>query len=169
MAGGTAQEVLAKWLVDKLKVDVIIVPFKGGAEAANAVLAGEVTANLGDDFNRTSLRSKTTALFIGADKKSPRWPEAQTLQSQLSTLGVAMPSPHFLGRYGVYVVSAGFAQKNPKAYQELQQAMLKARTGQAFGDYIAKNNLDDLSLAVAGEKYDTVFAAEMREIERITK
>lgn len=169
VAGGTAQEVLAKWLVDKLKIDVIVVPFKGGAEAANAVLAGEVTANLGDDFNRSSLRSKTTALFIGADKKSPRWPEAQTLQSQLSTLGVTMPSPHFLGRYGVYVVSAVFAQKNPKAYQDLQQAMLKARIGQTFEEYIAKNNLGDLSLALPGERYDAVFAAEMREIERIAR
>jgi len=60
VAGGTAQEVLAKWLVDKLKIDVIVVPFKGGAEAANAVLAGEVTANLGDDFNRSSLRSTSS-------------------------------------------------------------------------------------------------------------
>ena len=51
---------------------------KGGAEAANAVLAGDVTANLGDDFVRSSLRSKTTALFIGSDKKSPRWTEAET-------------------------------------------------------------------------------------------
>lgn len=169
VAGGTAQEVLARWLVDKLKIDVIVVPFKGGAEAANAVLAGEVTANLGDDFNRSSLRSKTKALFIGADKKSPRWPEAQTLQSQLSTLGVTMPSPHFLGRYGVYVVSAAFAQKNPKAYQDLQHTMLKAREGQPFKEYISKNNLEDLSLAAAGEQYDAVFAAEMREIERITK
>ena len=169
VAGGTAQEVMARWLVDKLKVDVLVVPYKGGAEAANAVLAGDVTANLGDDFVRSSLRSKTTALFIGSDKKSPRWQEAETLQSQLTKLGVEMPSPHFLARYGVYVVAAAFAEKNPKGYQELQQAMLKARTGPGFSDYIAKNNLADLSVAAPGEKYESVFAAEMREIERITK
>lgn len=169
VAGGTAQEVMAKWLVDKLKIDVLVVNYKGGAEAANAVLAGDVTANLGDDFVRSSLRSKTTALFIGSDKKSPRWTEAETLQSQLKTLGVAMPSPEFLSRYGVYVVPAAFAQKNPKGYQELQQAILKARAGQIFTDYIKANNLGDLSLGVPGEQYDSVFAAEMQEIERMTK
>jgi tripartite-type tricarboxylate transporter receptor subunit TctC len=169
VAGGTAQEVMAKWLVDKLKIDVLVVNYKGGAEAANAVLAGDVTANLGDDFVRSSLRSKTTALFIGSDKKSPRWTEAETLQSQLKTLGVAMPSPEFLARYGVYVVSAGFAQKNPKGYQELQQAILKARTGQVFSDYIKANNLGDLSLGVPGEQYDSLFAEEMQEIERMMK
>ncbi|NJK42222.1 MAG: hypothetical protein HC937_00005 [Aquincola sp.] len=170
VAGGTAQEVMAKWLVDKLKIDdVLIVNYKGGAEAVNALLAGDVTANLGDDFVRSSLRSKTTALFIGSDKKSPRWTEAETLQSQLKTLGVAMPSPDFLGRYGVYVVSAAFAQKNPNGYRELQQAILKARSGQVFTDYIKTNNLADLSLGVPGEQYDAVFAAEMHEIERLTK
>lgn len=169
VAGGTAQEVLAKWLVEKLKIDVLVVNYKGGAEAINALLAGDVTANLGDDFVRSSMRSKTTALFIGSDKKSPRWTEAETLQSQLKTLGVAMPSPDFLGRYGVYVVSPAFAQKNPKAYIELQQAILKARSGPTFSDYIKANNLADLSLGVPGEQYDTVFAAEMQEIERMTK
>jgi tripartite-type tricarboxylate transporter receptor subunit TctC len=169
VAGGTAQEVMAKWLVDKLKIDVLVVNYKGGAESVNALLAGDVTANLGDDFVRSSLRSRTTALFIGSDKKSPRWPEAETLQSQLKTLGVSMPSPEFLGRYGVYVVSAGFAQKNPKGYQELQQAILKARTGQVFTDYIKANNLADLSLGLPGEQLEPVFAAEMQEIERMSK
>lgn len=169
VAGGTAQEVMAKWLTDKLKIDVLVIPYKGGAEAVNALLAGDVTANLGDDFVRSSLRPRTTALFIGSDKKSPRWPEAETLQSQLKALGVAMPSPEFLGRYGVYVVSAAFAQKNPKGYQELQQAILKARTGQVFTDYIKANNLADLSLGEPGEQYERVFAAEMQEIERMTK
>ncbi|MGK6308978.1 tripartite tricarboxylate transporter substrate-binding protein [Variovorax sp. DT-64] len=169
VAGGTAQDVMAKWLIDKLKIDVLVVNYKGGAEAVNALLAGDVTANLGDDYVRSSLRPKTTALFIGSDKKSPRWPEADTLRSQLNALGVAMPSPEFLSRYGVYVVSAAFAQKNPKGYQELQQAILKARTGQVFTDYIKTNNLADLSLGEPGEQYERVFAAEMQEIERMTK
>lgn len=169
VAGGTAQEVMAKWLTDKLKIDVLVIPYKGGAEAVNALLAGDVTANLGDDFVRSSLRSKTTALFIGSEKKSPRWTEAETLQSQLKTLGVAMPSPEFLSRYGVYVVSAAFAQKNPKGYQDLQQAILKARTGQVFTDYIKTNNLADLSVGEPGEQYERFFAAEMQEIERMTK
>lgn len=169
VTGGTAQEVMARWLVDKLKIDVVVVPYKGGADAANALLAGDVTANLGDDFVRSPLRSRTTALFIGSDKKSPRWPEAPTLEGLLSGYGVHMPSPHFLARYGVYAVSAAFAEKNPKAYQQLQQGMLKARLGDAFTDYLQKNNLSDLSLGKPGEQYEPVFASEMKEIERLNR
>lgn len=169
VAGGTAQEVMAKWLIDKLKIDVLVVNYKGGSEAIIALMSGDVTANLGDDFVRSTMRSKTTALFIGSNKKSPRWPEAETLQSQLKTLGVAIPSPEFLGRYGVYVVSASFAQKNPKGYQQLQQAILKARTGQVFADYVKANNLADLSLGLPGEQFEPVFSAEMQEIERMSK
>lgn len=169
VAGGTAQEVMARWLVEKLKMDVLVVNYKGGAEAVTALLSGFVTANLGDDFVRSTLRSQTTALFIGSDKKSPRWPEAATLQSQLKTLGVSMPSPDFLGRYGVYVVSAAFARKNPQGYRELQQAILKARAELVFTDYIKTNNLSDMSLGVPGEQYESVFAAEMQEIERVMK
>ena len=169
VTGGSAQETMAQWLVDQLKIDVLVIPYKGGAESINALLAGDVTANLGDDFVRSAMRSKTTALFIGSDKKSPRWPEAPTLQSLLMAYGVTMPSPHFLARYGVYVVSAAFAQKNPKAYQELQQAMLSARSGSVFADYIQKNNLADLSLGTAGEQYEPAFAAEMKEIEKLKR
>lgn len=169
VAGGTAQEVMAKWLIDKLKINVLVVNYKGGSEAITALMAGDVTANLGDDFVRSTMRSKTTALFIGSNKKSPRWPEAETLEIQLKTLGVAMPSPEFLGRNGVYVVSAAFERNNPKGYQQLQRAILKARTGQVFSDYIKANNIADLSLGVPGEQYDRVFAAEMQEIARVVK
>ncbi|VTU30979.1 tripartite tricarboxylate transporter substrate-binding protein [Variovorax sp. PBL-E5] len=169
VAGGTAQEVMARWLIDKLKIDVLVVNYKGGSEAITALMAGDVTANLGDDFARSTMRSKTTALFIGSNKKSPRWPEAETLEIQLKSLGVAMPSPEFLGRNGVYVVSAAFARNNSKGYQQLQQAILKARTGQVFSDYIKANNIADLSLGVPGEQYDRVFAAEMQEIARVMK
>ncbi|MGJ7491526.1 tripartite tricarboxylate transporter substrate-binding protein [Variovorax sp. ZT4R33] len=169
VTGGSAQETMAQWLVEQLKIDVVVVPYKGGAESINALLSGDVTANLGDDFVRSNMRSKTTALFIGSDKKSPRWPEAPTLQSLLTTYGVTMSSPHFLARYGVYVVSAAFAQKNPTAYQDLQKAMLAARSGTVFTDYIQKNNLADLSLGAAGEAYEPAFAAEMKEIEKLKR
>ncbi|WP_082572330.1 Bug family tripartite tricarboxylate transporter substrate binding protein [Variovorax sp. Root434] len=167
VTGGSAQETMAQWLIEHLKIDATIVPYKGGSESINALLAGDVTANLGDDFVRSIMRTKTTALFIGSDKKSPRWPEAPTLESLLTGYGVKMPSPHFLARYGVYVVSAAFAEKNPKAYQELQQSMLKARSGAVFTEYVHKNNLNDLSLGTAGEQYEPIFASEMKEIERL--
>jgi hypothetical protein len=80
-----------------------------------------------------------------------------------------MPSPNFLSRYGVYVVAAEFAKKDPSGYQALQQAFLKARSGPVMTDYIQKNNLTDMSLGLPGEQFEKVFSSEMSEIERINK
>jgi hypothetical protein len=80
-----------------------------------------------------------------------------------------MPSPNFLSRYGVYVVSAEFVKKDPNGYQALQQAFLKARSGPVMTDYIQKNNLTDMSLGLPGEQFEKVFSSEMSEIERINK
>ncbi|MFO1159334.1 MAG: tripartite tricarboxylate transporter substrate-binding protein [Reyranellaceae bacterium] len=90
-AQGSAQELFAQWLVAKLGLDVLLVPYKGGAPAANAMLSGEVTANLGDDFGRVNLRERARALFLAASDKSPRWPEAQSLTAALAPYGVAPP------------------------------------------------------------------------------
>ena len=42
-AQGSAQELFSQWLVAKLGIDALLVPYKGGAPAANAMLSGEVT------------------------------------------------------------------------------------------------------------------------------
>jgi hypothetical protein len=63
------------------------------------MLSGEVTANLGDDFARYSLRDRVKALFVASQDRSPRWPEAQTLTAALEPFGVKPPSPNFLARF----------------------------------------------------------------------
>jgi tripartite-type tricarboxylate transporter receptor subunit TctC len=167
VTGGTAQELFAKWLVARLGVDVTLVGYKGGAEASTALLGGQVTANLGDDFSRASLRPKTTALFIAGTAPSPRWPEAPTLTSALQPFGIRPPSPTFLARYGVYVVPGAFKTKDPAAYARLQQALLDARTSPEFREYVAKNSLQDLSVGKRGEELEATFAADMEEIRRM--
>ena len=59
--------------------NVRIVGYNGGSGAANAMLAGDVVATVGDDFARFNMRDKSKALFVAAAAKSPRWPEAPTL------------------------------------------------------------------------------------------
>lgn len=167
VTAGSAQELFAKWLFDKLGLDVIVVGYKGGAESSNALLAGDVAGSIGDDFARYNLRSLTKALFIGAQTKSPRWPEAPTLTAALAPFGVKPPSPNFLSRYGVYVVPAAVKAKDPAAYAKLQQALLQARRSPEFQDYVAKNKLQDLSIGKPGEEFERAFAADMLEIARI--
>lgn len=167
VTAGSAQELFAKWLLDKLALDVTVVGYKGGAEASNALLAGDVAASVGDDFARFNLRSMTRALFVGAQNKSPRWPEAPTLAAALAPLGVAPPTPDFLSRYGIYVVPAAFKAKDPAAYAKLQQTLLQARASAEFQDYVARSKLQDLSIGKRGEDFEATFAADGAEIAKI--
>lgn len=164
VAQGSAQELLAKWLAAKLDLKFRIVGYPGGAQAANALLAGDVIANIGDDFARYNLRAKTKALFVGAQSKSPRWPEAQTLPFALAALGAAPPSTDFLSRYGIYAVPAAFKTKNPEGYKLLQNAFIEARKAPDFQAYIDKNKLADLSLGKPGEDLQASLAQDFREI-----
>ena len=163
---GGAQELFAKWLFAKLGLNIRIVGYNGGGAAANAMLAGDVVATVGDDFARFNLRDKSKALFVAAAAKSPRWPEAPTLASALPP-SVSMPSPDFLARYGVYVVPAAFKAKHPDAYRNLQQALIQAREAPEFQAYLAKNQLKDLSIGRPGEDYDAAFADDFAEIEKL--
>lgn len=166
-AQGSAQELFAQWLVARLGVDVLLVPYKGGAPAANAMLSGEVTANLGDDFGRVSLRDRVRALFVAAQDRSPRWPEAPTLTAALAPFGIVPPSPNFLARYGIYVVPASFKLGHPGNYATLQKALLQARHDPEFQAYLAKNEMQDLSIGKPGEDFESAFAADMAALRKL--
>jgi putative tricarboxylic transport membrane protein len=167
VTAGSAQELFAKWLFNALGLDVTIVGYKGGGEAANALISDVVVANLGDDFGRLSMRSLAKALFVGAQEKSPRWPEAPTLAAALAPFGVTPPTPSFLSRYGVYVVPSALKAKDFAAYRKMQQTLLQARASPEFQGYIAKNQFEDLSIGKPGEDFESAFAADMTEIRKV--
>ena len=167
MTAGSAQELFAKWLFNALGLDVIVVGYKGGAESANALLTDVVAGSIGDDFARMNMRSLAKALFVGAQEKSPRWPEAPTLAAALAPFGITPPSANFLSRYGVYVVPAALKAKDSAAYLKLQQTLLQARASPEFQNYIAKSQLGDLSIGKPGEDFESAFAADMNEIRKI--
>jgi len=167
VTAASAQELFAKWLFDRLGLDVIVVGYKGGAEAANALISDVVVANIGDDFGRLQLRSSAKALFVGSQQKSPRWPEAPTLTAALAPFGITLPSANFLSRYGVYVVPSEIKAKDPAAYLRMQQTLLQARASPEFQSYIAKSQMEDLSIGKAGEDFESAFAADMVEVRKV--
>ena len=61
VTAASAQELFAKWLFKALDLDVIVVGYKGGADAGSALLSETVVANIGDDFGRMNMRSLTKA------------------------------------------------------------------------------------------------------------
>lgn len=167
VAQGSAQELFAKWLFGKLGVQVRIVGYDGGGPAANALVAGDVVATIGDDFARMNVRPQAKALFVGSQRKSPRWPEAQSLAEALKPFNVSPPSPEFLSRYGVYAVSAAFKAKNPAGYAKLQKAMIEARDAPEFKAYFEKNALQDLSIGRPGEAMQTTMSLDFQEIPKL--
>jgi tripartite-type tricarboxylate transporter receptor subunit TctC len=167
VTAGSGQELFAKWLFQRLGLDVTVAGYRGGAEASNALLTGDVQASVGDDFARLNMRDTTQALVVGSKTASPRWPEAPTLSEALKPFGVVPPSPDFLSRYGIYAVPAAFKASQPAAYAELQSMLLKARGAPEVLDYIARNKLEDLSIARPGEAMGSTIDADLTEIVRI--
>ncbi|PMR76480.1 Bug family tripartite tricarboxylate transporter substrate binding protein [Billgrantia endophytica] len=158
-AQGNAQELFAKWMAKALDIDVRIVGYSGGSEAANAMLGGHVSATLGDDFSRLNIRGESRALMVAAPQESPRWPEAETLVEALAPYDVEVPAPDFLARYGVYAVQSAFQQEYPERYERLQQAILAAMESDAYLQSVEASGLDDLSLRAPGEEYAESFRA----------
>jgi tripartite-type tricarboxylate transporter receptor subunit TctC len=155
---GGAQEQFATWLFTNLGIDVRLVGYKGGSQAANAMVGGQVDATMGDDSARLNIREQSHALLLGAAEKSPRWPEAATLTDALKPYGVTPPTPDFLGRYGVYLVPAEFKRKHPAAYDKLQKAMIAAQGDPTIKAAVAKSGITDLSIGKPGEAYADAFA-----------
>jgi tripartite-type tricarboxylate transporter receptor subunit TctC len=164
---GGAQELFAKWLFSKLGLQVRTVGYEGGGPAANAMLAGDVVAAIGDDSARLNIRSQTKALFVGAKDKSQRWPEAPTLAEAVAPYGLKLPSDSFLARYGVYVVPTAFKTKHPAAYAKLQQALIEARDAPEFKSFFERNSLNDLSIGKKGEALQASFDADFAEIPKL--
>jgi putative tricarboxylic transport membrane protein len=167
VAQGSAQELFAKWLFTRLGLRVRTVGYEGGGHAANAMLAGDVVACIGDDSARLNIRDQSKALFVGAQARSPRWAEAPTLAEALAPYGVTLPSSDFLTRWGVYVVPAAFKAKNPAAYAKLQQALIEARDAPMFRSFFEKNALQDLSIGKPGEAMQAAFAADFAELPKL--
>ena len=164
---GGAQELFAKWLFAKVGINVRLVGYNGGGPAANAMLAGDVVATVGDDSARMNIRDKSKALLLGAQKASVRWPEAATLDVALAKYATTPPSSQFLARFGVYVVSSAFKAKNPTAYARLQHALIEARNSPEFQQYITKNGLEDLSVGRPGEALEAALSADFAEIQKL--
>jgi tripartite-type tricarboxylate transporter receptor subunit TctC len=158
---GGAQEAFAKWLFKALDIEVRMVGYKGGSEAATAMIGGQVDATVGDDAARFNIRDESRALILGSPVPSPRWPEAPTMAEALKTYGVTPPTDSFLARYGVYVVRSDFKKNHPADFAKLQEALIEARRSDAFRELLEKQNIADLSVAESGEGYDDIFEKNM--------
>jgi tripartite-type tricarboxylate transporter receptor subunit TctC len=164
-AGG--QDAFAKWLFPALKLDVTIAGYRGGADAAQALITGDVHATIGDDYSRLNMRDQARALLIGAHERSPRWPEAPTITEFLKPLGITPPTPDFASRFGMYVVPAALKAGRPQVRAELQRVLLAAMQTPEYKDYIAKNKLTDLVVGKPGEDMGPLLAGDIAALDKM--
>jgi len=80
---------------------------------------------------------------------------------------VTPPSPNFLARYGIYVVPAAFKLGYPAHYARLQKTLLQARQNPEFQAWLARNEMQDLSIGKPGEEFEAAFAADMAELRKL--
>ena len=166
---GSAQELFARWLFAELELDIRMVGYQGGGNAATAMIGGQTDATLGDDFARSNIRDEARALLVASPDRSPRWPEAPTLVEALEPYGVTPPTSDFLARYGVYVVSSAFRDAHPERYAQLQEAMIAARQSPDFQALVEQLNIADLSIGEAGEAYAGTFGESAGAIEALAE
>ena len=159
VTAGGAQEQFARWLVGELGIDVRVVGYPSGGETTTAVMGGHVTATIGDDFARFSMRDDATALLIGSDKASPRWPEAELMADALARYNVTPPSPDHLARYQTYVVPASVKTEFPERFAKLQEAITSLATDPDYGAIVKERGFEDLSLMAAPDAYNARFEA----------
>jgi len=168
-AQGGAQELFAKWLIKELGLDIRIVGYGGGSDAANAMLGGHVTAALGDDFSRLNIRDQSRALLIGSRGSSPRWPEAAIMENALEAYGVRAPTPDFLARFGVYAVQSAMKADHPEHYKTLQDAVVTAMNSVEFLDAVDKAGMNDLSERAPGDEFQASFDATAASVKAIVE
>lgn len=156
-AGGNAQDVFTRWLVNTLGLNVRIVGYPSGGAAGTALLGGHVSANLGDDFSRLDMREQVRGLLLAYDKPSPRWPEAELMVDAFKRHNVKAPSPDFLARYHIYAVKREMKVKYPERFKKLQDAFFAVAKLPEYKELIAKQGYQDLALMLPGEKFEDNF------------
>ena len=62
-----------------------------------------------------------------------------------------------------------FKLNDPAKYEKLQKALLQARQDPPFQDYLAKNQLQDLSIGKRGEDFEAAIAADVAELRKLNR
>ena len=166
---GNAQDAFTRWLIQVLKLDVKVVGYKSGGEAASALLGGHVTASVGDDFSRLNMREQVRGLLLAANKPSPRWPEAELMTDIMKRYGVEPPSADFLARYHVYAVRADMKKQYPDRYKKLQEAFFAVAKDPEYRALIKEQGYEDLALMKPGEEYEANFAKTLETLKEMRR
>lgn len=138
----SANHVAMALLEQKAGVHFTHVPFKGDAEAINALLAGHTkTAIMGNTVQPYLISGKLRALAIAADKRSEAFADVPTFREQ----GYAFDVPSPLGIAGPKGLPADVVQKLGAAVQAAMQESGFKQVAANYGIRLEYRNAQDYS------------------------
>ena len=165
---GGAQELFAKWLFSKLGLQVRIVGYEGGGPAANAMLAGDVVAAIGDDFARLNIRAQIESAVCRRHRQEPALAgsaDACGSRRALWREAAVRRLPRALRRL------CGADRVQDEVSRGLCQAAAGADRRRAMRrssrHIFERNSLNDLSIGKPGEALQSTFAADFSEIPKL--
>lgn len=146
----SGQFMQASFLKNTLKLDIKIVPFKGGGDAAVAMLGGHIDVAWGDAFSRINLREQTKCIGVSATQPNALWSEGQPVNAQLKKYGIFIPD---IPRDQYIFATAKFKKDYQERYKKLQNIILKTSQNPEYMQMEKKQQLDSIRVWEVGEKY----------------
>ncbi|MEM7774705.1 MAG: tripartite tricarboxylate transporter substrate binding protein [Pseudomonadota bacterium] len=111
--------VLAMDLFKKLKLDVKIVPYKGGGKTRAAFIGGETDMTAAGIQGALKTKAVAIPVALFADSASDVWPEAPPVNSLLAKEGI---TAEIGGAYRFHAVHADVKRNHPERFKKLVDA-----------------------------------------------
>lgn len=152
---GSSMHLAGELLKQQAGIDILHVPFKGGAQAYPEVMAGRVELQLDPTFgiNRHVQAGKMKAIAVTSGKRDPQAPNVQTVAETI-------PGFEVLSINGIVV-----AGKTPRALVDRLNADFRKLLAQPD----VSKRMQGFGITVVGNSPDEFAAFIRKEIERWTK
>ena len=152
---GSSMHLAGELLKQQAGIDILHVPFKGGAQAYPEVMSGRVELQLDPTFgiNRHVQAGKMKGIAVTSSKRDPQAPDVQTVAETI-------PGFEVLSINGIVV-----AGKTPRALVERLNADFRKLLAQPD----VKKRMEDFGITVVGNSPDEFGKFIRDEIERWTK
>jgi len=152
---GSSMHLAGELLKQQAGIDILHVPFKGGAQAYPEVMSGRVELQLDPTFgiNRHVQAGKMKGIAVTSSKRDPQAPDVQTVAETI-------PGFEVLSINGIVV-----AGKTPRALVERLNADFRKLLAQPD----VKKRMEDFGITVVGNSPDEFAKFIREEIARWTK
>ena len=129
---GSGPHIFMSYLKDRMKLDVTLAPYSGGAGARTALLGGHIDAMFGQTVANVPIKDQSKCIGVGAAEKSSLWPDAPTFKQLFPNDPEVSDTAISLASYRGFMVRREFKDKYPERFKKLLEALHKAYLTKEF-------------------------------------